>query len=511
MFAPNAQIKVAKLLMIQTNTYNDQVIRPYGTNMSTDHLAVFREATQYGENVSAGSLAGIAGSFLRPQAEMAGGVQMYNGWDLHRVRFLMTLAVPMGAGAYNYQLIAGYSDHYGVSQDGVNIDPNMRLFFNSTLSVNACPVDVPGVGAVNQMRVAEAAQILAPPPGYTDGSAIGTHTMRPEDIMNACSTSGYTDGTRMDMRTNFSMAPVKKSMRTNTIAADYLSKTMSAVNQAMQVDARMQQETMYAEARGTVVEPLLLHDPFIAIIAARTRFKETGYITYAELCSIFPETDHVREQIIQGAAQQTLVPGRGQSEYWHVPTNETVVATILSQAVPALMLEVMLSKVSFIATNDNINGQPDLGIVDHRSFAEGINAVPHCNHFRHRFLTEVMRDITHNNMMTVYLAVTCSVIGDTVITVSLNGGPKIDYVVPSFCDSMFSPLITTNHLALNTMATDIETLNSALIVTKPDNFQLAGMPTLGNPFGYAPSAAHANLNDLPQGEAHVGSAIISAI
>lgn len=511
MLAPNSKMQIGRLLMIQTNTYNDQVIRPMQTNMTGDHLALFKEATQYGENITAANLTGIAGSFLRPQAEAAGAIQMYNGWDLARARFLLTVIIPMGDGGFIQQHVAGYTDHYGVTADGHSIDPNMRMFFNSTMTVNVNAVAQPGMGMTNNYRVADVSQLLAPPPGYSDGSSLGTYTMRPEDIINSISTADAMDGTRRDLRTNFAISPIKKSSRENVVAADYLAKTMTAVNSVFQRDSSLDHNVLYSEARGLVRENLVNTDPFIGVLQSRTRFRENGYITYSELCALFPETEHVREQVITGNVQQTSMPSRGQSEHWHVPTNETVAATILAQTIPALMMELMLSKLSFIATNDNIGGLPSVTIMDHRCFADGINAQPNCVQFMERFKNEIMNDISHNNMINVYLAVSCTVVGDTLISISLNGGPKIDYVVPSFCDSMFSPMITTDQMTLHTIANDIDTLNNNLVATVFENRVVGNIPMVSNPFGYLPTALNANHAPQQQGDINVGSALVSSL
>lgn len=509
MFGVNSQAKLTGLLMVHTNTYNDQVIRPFEANVNTNIMESLREATQYGESISSAGLAGVAGSVLRPQAQAASGIVMYNGWDTRRIRFMLSVTVPMGGGGFVHEVVSGYTDHYGLSVDGTSVDPNMRLFFNNTVVMNSCQVPTAGMGMQNQVRVAEATHLLMPAPGYSNGSAIDTHTMRPEDLMNAISTNMITDGSRLDMRTNFAMSPVKKSYRTNALAPEYLARTLKAVDHAMQIDNNMEHNTLYAEARGFVKEPMLNADMFIGMLAHRTRFKENGFITYAELCAVFPETESVRTTIMPREAQRvtSMMPGRGETEYWHMPTNETVIATILTHAVPALMMELMLTKLTFTATNMTLNGQPEIQFRDPRGFIDGMDMTPYVQRFMHRFLTEVMADITRNNLFQVNLAMTCNILGDTMITISISGGASVDYVAPSFCDAMFSPLITTDLFAFQAMAHDLDTLNNNLSATRP-TAPTGFDGTFGMNFNaMTPSNGFA----APQGENNVGSQLISAI
>lgn len=507
---PSSQAKLTGLLMVRTNTYNDQVIRPFATNMSSNMVDSMREATQYGECITAASLAGVAGTFLRPQAQAAAGVDMYNGWDQTRLRFMLSITIPMGNGGYVHEIVTGYTDFYGTSADGQHIDPNMRMFFNNTVVLNSSQVSVGGMGMQNQVRVSEATHLLMPPPGYSNGSSIDTHTMRPEDILNAISTSAITDGTRLDMRTNFSMSPVKKSYRTNGLAPNYLARTMNAVDQALRIDQNLQQTQLYSEARGLVKEPMLSQDLFIKIISMSTQFKERGFLTYGELCAVFPNTDHIRTMIMPREAMRvgSAIPGRGASEYWHVPTNETVIATILTHAVPALMMELMLTKLTFTATNMTLNGQPEIQFHDSRGFIDGMDMTQYVQRFMQRFVSEVMADITHNNMFQINLAMTCNILGDTMITLSISGGPNVDYVSPSFCDALFSPLVTTDLMSFQTMAHDLDCLNNNLTATRPmqGNSNMHGFDSSFQ--SMTPSMGY---NTQPQGDNNVSSQFISSI
>lgn len=506
--------QLSSLLMVRTNTYNDQVIRPFQTTMSSGLFEQVREATRYGEVITSSALAGVAGNILRPQAQAAATIQMHNGWDQHRLRFMLAVTIPMGQNGAVHEVITGYTDHYGTTADGMGMDPNMRLFFNNTVTLNSSIIPHAGVGNVTQMRVAEATHLLMPPPGLSSGSMVDTHTMRPEDVMNVISTSMITDGGRLDMRSNFAMSPVKKSYRANGLAPDYLARTMKAVDTATQIDSSMEHNTLYQEARGILREPLLQQDLFIQTIAHKTRFKECGFITYAELCAVFPETEAVRKMIIPGQAQQqTLAPQRGGSEYWHVPSNESVVATMLSHSVPAIMMDLMLTKVTFHATNATLNGQPDIQIRDHRGFADGMDMTPYVQRFMQRFLGEVMTDLTHSNRFQVDVAMSCNILGDTFIQISLSGGPKIDYVCPSFCDALFSPLLTTDTTALHTLAHDIDIINNNLASYNQNNTNNGGIIHNTN---VVPHFGHQSMMPMqsptqPQGDQNVGTALINAI
>lgn len=68
-----------------------------------------------------------------------------------------------------------------------------------------------------------------------------------------------------------------------------------------------------------------------------------------------------------------------------------------------------------------------------------------CNAFVTRFEQEVLRDVTVNNNIAYYLEVRADVFGETWVKLSFNGSALIEYVVPSFCDNLLAPIVTSNN------------------------------------------------------------------
>lgn len=514
----NTGIRMSKLLMVRSATYNDQVARPYQTNVDGIMLNQLREATQGGHQTNAGSLAGVAGAILRPQANAAANIQIANGWETHRFRFLMELELPMQFGGGMKQVMTGYSDYFAVTADGKHIDPGMRLYFNNSIATQIASSTLEGIGTIQQMRVADASHILIPPAGYGAGVVpAAMQTMRPEDVMNAISTSAITDGDVMDFRTTFAVAPVKKSRRTNCVAPEYMSRVISAIDQAHRIDgSNLDHASVYQEARSTVREALPSQDIFLAILQQRSNYLQTGYITYGELCAIFPETEHVRTTVMPGntAQQHLATPDRGSSEYWHIPTNEAVAATIMSHACSAIMMELMLTRTVFVATNMTLNSQIDIQMRAADGFSQNIDMSPYLQRFIHRMTTEVLADITRNNMFQLWMEVSCNILGDTQISVSLNGGPKILYITPSFCDGLISPVIAADNQALSTMGHDIELMYSHITGNNINPFQATNplaMTQFHSGTMQTPTIPSTMLPNQPQGVAHGYTASNDAI
>jgi hypothetical protein len=63
-------------------------------------------------------------------------------------------------------------------------------------------------------------------------------------------------------------------------------------------------------------------------------------------------------------------------------------------------------------------------------------------------------------MIDFEITMTVDVLGETHVTVSMQGGPKYDYVTPSFCDALMAPVLTNNNANLAAIGNDIEQLVS---------------------------------------------------
>jgi len=473
-------LKVAKFLIVQSNTYNDQMARPFTTNVDQMMVNQFKEAS-HGGNYTAGALAGVAGAIIRPQAESSTNIAIPNGWDQRRFRFNMEVELMSQFGASIRQVLTGYTDYPGATNDGQGMDPNMRVYFNNSITLQSS-VQMSQFGNVETMRVADASHVLFPNAGRRfSGSEVNMQSMRPEDVMAAISTQALADPNVVDFRTSMGTSDIKKSRRGNALPAEYMAKTITAIDQAHRLSESVSDHvSVYENARNDVRESLVSQDVFLAVLNQHTQYRYNGFVTYGELCTLFPEIESVRTMLMPGKTQQAaMVPGRGGSEFWHVPTNETVIATILSHSIPAIMMDCMLTKIVFLATNQTLNGQPDVQIRDAGSFTTGVDMGPYLERFQRRLVTEVLSDITRNNMFGINIAMTCNILGDTMVQVALNGGHAVDYVTPSFCDSLTAPIITSDPLGLTTIAHDVELLYSNLTGGAPMNQY---SPQAGHPF-----------------------------
>lgn len=470
--ASSRQMRITRMIFTETGTYNDAVNRPYKTDLNPGLLGQLQEVTYGGERFSPQALAGVAGQVLRPSTEAVGAVSIVNGWDTRRLRFMMEVELLSFSGIRNVQFITGYTDYVGVSLQSNAIDPNMRLFLNQSILTRSSMITTP-VGLQNQLVVSDADHLLTGQfsPGVRS-MASATHLMRPQDVFDFASSNVF--GMRekaaevFDLRSTFAgSGGIKASRRSNGSAPVYLSKVMES-NMIAVSNAGEDHDLskVWNDASTTVRESSMKANQFIAALERQTSFGEQVSVTYGELCRMQPGLDEIAVVSLNRGLARNDLHFRGSSEHWGGTTNETICATILSNSVPALMSDLMLTNVAFMATNQTIgNVGMHVQILGANGFAQNLDLTPYLHVFATRLKAEVLTDLTMNNMMDISMTCQFDLLGESVVEISIQGAPPIRYTTPSFADALLAPVISNNHQSLNMLANDITNILDNLSVT----------------------------------------------
>lgn len=475
-------MQIRRLLFLETGTYNDMMLRPYQTNVHQRDLVQLQEVTRGGQNLSASNLSGLAGQIIRPASQAHGIANIANGWRQGRFAFMLEVYIPDNFGGARVQYLTGYTDHAEISHGGL-LDPNMQLFFNNSIQCRQVVYEAP-TGTVLQQRVNDAAHVLSGAYNPSFGSvAQTTHTMRPTDVFDAVGAATLGNyGDVVDTRTTFVQGTLKKSERMNAAAPTYLSRLLTTHRDVMAGanDAEDTLPDMMGTAAGVVKEPTLTGDTFLHHLQMETRLAIGGHVTYQELCRVQPNLDHIAKVILARGPHLMQAPHQvGQTEHWQGTTHETIMATILSHAVPALMMQLMLTKVAFQATNRTLNGQSEVLFADVKSFAsENLDMTQYLQVFDARLRSEVLADLSHGGLIDYTVNCRFDVLGETFIEIQVGGGVPVPYAVPSFADALFAPVLTNNYQNLQTLANDIGMLTDNISVNHSPASTFGG----GSPF-----------------------------
>ena len=439
-------IRITRLLIHETGTYNDQWRRPYETTLDGQTLGVLQERLDGQQDFTPSMMAGIAGQFVKPSVTPESQIRIVNGWNERRSRFMMTVEHTYMTGGTIIENILGYTSHMGLTPTGA-IDPNMEFYVNSTVHVRNTIERTP-MGNQNYASVVDASHVVADNNWGASGGMYAPekeHRMRPTDVFAAMSRTHLPQASSvLDLRTTMTSNAVK-SRRTNSMATNYMSHILESYRNAnAQSDFGMEEASILGQARGFVAEKSATNDPFLSAISNVRGTPVGNTFTWRDLLALDPGVDHVTVVQVMDQVHRGQVHQAGQTQHWGGTDLETHAASVLSQAVPGLMMNLMLTGVGFKSTNRvTIGGMVQTQFFDAMGFSTG-DLKPYLEQFKNRLEHEVLYDLTYGNTMDFALEMRADLLGETWIKISINGGPYVDYVVPSFCDALTTPVITTN-------------------------------------------------------------------
>ena len=479
---PNA--RVLKFLLIQTGTYEDPMMRPYTLSVDNSSVDLMRESTRNGQIVTASALSDVAGTVLQQQATPEGMCHIPNNWSERRLRFFIEIEYNANNVTRQRQILTGYTDHGEVSSlmgSSVNFDPQMRVYFNNTVTLRDSFMRAPDGSASYRTTMADDSQILrAGGDAYSNlsgqGYAAGNiYALRPEDLFAgqsaALSILSRGGGQMMDTRASFALG-ARKSTRDNAIPSRYLAKCITALGQAYSHTdvADSPSSAVWNSAYSAVREQQMTTDLFFGTLNNRTNYSQQGFITYFELCGLLQGLDDQAQYLRPGSMQQTQESyQRGRHEHWAGSGTETLYASRLCSSIPGIMIENMMTKVGFFATNRTVDGKFAINYYENSvgSFTDGIDLTQFLQRFEMTMIFEVLNTLTHNSMIDIDISMVIDLLGETYISVAIGGAPAIEFTAPTFCDSLFAPVMTLNPQSVNDIGEDIGTLVTFINTPEP--------------------------------------------
>jgi hypothetical protein len=483
---------VEKAVICRTPGYQVMQRRPYGMNVSGNTSQIIGQMSN-GIDYSKERLAPIASSIILPATAAESAAMIPNAWTDERCMFILKIVhATSSSGMKTVQYLTGYTDRQGMqpSFNDINIDPDMQLYFNMSMTYNESTI-LNGYGQkVTQIVPINASQLVMGNSGGVYG--MNDRTMRPEDVFSTINSSilvqqasQYDNGTGQmsnsqqmyDGRVSFQPGqPYKLSNMANLIPSNYLSRVLeSSATEAM----------IYADAAGGRPNPAdtsssiasqlndgyLNNDLTLDMIMNRSGLQENRWISWRDLCNLLPNilqpgvlhkagTEGIQTGQVQGA-----VGGAG-SEHMMSGNYETVIANMLNNVFNALMMDMLMGDIQMNGNNMTatshtmgmVSGNFDLKVPWATSFVDGRDAQQMSESFKIRLVREFLSGFTGHNHVPIVFNVSASLMAENVIDISYNNGPLIRYVFPCFASSSFTPILTGNTNQLNEIARHTKTL-----------------------------------------------------
>ena len=439
-------MKLLSVIFRPTGTYSDMPYRPYvGLTPTVDQKLAFARRTHGGIHLDPVTLAQVTNMFIRPGKHAIMCAPIPNGWAERRLTFELVIEHSNTL----LQVVSGYTDYLGVTPDG-KFHLDMRLFFNRTTTFRK--------NEQGMTELKEACQLLTDPSGMRPlpHPQAYTQTLTPRDVLQTLglqSFAGLEDDV-VDVRPTFMSSTIKKSRASNCIPSIYLSQIAMAY-QGVSVDDVEQEGYHYAmeAAASAVTEPLLINDPFLRMVAQNSGLMTAGSLAYRDFIKLPIEgcqEEHVK-MVTTNADMYHLFHEKGNTAEWTSTEPSVQIATVLGNAVPALMAEHQISSVNFSAIKNERVDTYELAITGAASWATGVGTL---DLFKRDLRQVVLPHLLYLNgrPQKVSVAGGFSLAGESHMQVTIDNGKSIPFCMPTFADARFTPVLSGLESALNSLA-----------------------------------------------------------
>lgn len=478
---PESRTKILNLIRLdlyETGTYATQFRRGIDSTLTSNTMSKLEEHTQGGAFLSTGVLNNVASDIIIPSTKVEGQIGIADGWDNKKFRFLMEIEVVNAFGGFrNRKVITGWTNHaevmnlMGGDNSNTHIDPNMLMFINSDLTLRDSQVPDGRGGVTTRTTRVNADQLIQ---GSFEMGGMGDVSIRPEDIVAGMSVgTDIMANSGQHVRNTYSQfvtSPVKFSARSNQSPTHYLHKILKSHSEANDHghgnDAEEGYDDVMINTLSSCQERTLSDDPFIDQLKMCSDFIDNGYFTFQSLMQMFPDVDP-KTTIHRYGGSQIIVtpPTAGDSTRMDLQDQCTMVMARITNSLPSMLFDCLLGAVGVVYTNDVPGSQGQLIPMDavfFGSIVSGLDLSIALREFQGRFLSEIAPVISHQNQVKITVKIIANVFGNTELTINYNDSGEYTYKIPTWCDTLLSPLVTSSHDKTAAMTRDIRNIMSGV-------------------------------------------------
>lgn len=446
-------VVINSVMLIPTKEYNNVYNRSLEINATPTNM-MYLENTIADQLSRSSRISPIALANNVPDiikiSDMAGSlVNIANGWSTIRLRFVIEVEKQTGPGTWEICYVQGFTDYHDPSIRG-KIDPNMPMHINSITNV------IRNITPDNRVmtRVVGSFNILSDPygTGYTVENTTQKHKLlRPKDISDGIqknSMVGFNNIETTDIRSTYGSGIPSESKRTNSISSVNLAEVFNAFIYAKEATSiGYDVDDLFNPASSKLNEQQMLRTSFVEAISNITGMPGTVTFNLNMLQMLRPDVESILVYADNTTPMynQNAILDSNNTERLDGFNIESTIANTLAENVSSLLLEELLSTISFSITNMTPNSELVHSITYANSFIHGIDIVIYAERFIDKLKTLVMPGITKHNMIGVELFVHADIVGDTTIAVGINGAQPIVYRLPTFCNSLYTPIISNEN------------------------------------------------------------------
>lgn len=393
-----------------------------------------------------------ANEFLQLQVQGRPAV-VAGGWEAPRFRFVLeaTYEFPQ-LGVSTEHVFTGYTDRLGLSANK-ELDAQMVFTINATRTMRS--LGAPGTGLFSGYHMVGAEQVLsnAQSQGLTGLGVL--YRQRPEDIFACISRLEAEIGDAIDARTVLTGVAVL-SAQANLAPAVYLQQLLEAFSRASQLQdspaVQFSRMDTLVHARGVVAEASVVRNPVLLALSNVHGRPATGTFCLNDLVTLGLSTD----QVLVSSLSKKKAPVRYD---WSSTDEHTRKAQHLAVMLPGLLAQCNFTRALVRLQSHGVH--TDVTITD-------VHGIQHPATEPYSRSMQKLRETLGLHVGALFgqrrwkLNADIDPSAETQLWLELEG-KEVHYVIPSFMDSLISPMIASTQTEQMALARDIDTLMGLLL------------------------------------------------
>ena len=456
-----------KCILILQEGQQEQYYRPMTTRLDDEIVNRVLVDTNDGLNINPFSLLNTASTIIRPDDQVAGKVGIINGMNQRRYSYMMEfVTVGTGLGTVT-EIVTGYTDTDQISASGA-IAPELRFFVNDVITLlDSKETYIDRNGQVRYLKTVKDDLTLLRAPSFATYDMV---SLRPEDV----SAHKWSEELRksnvptLDARTSMSGPPKHTSTAdasSHRYLANVLNSYFTAANPYLDSYPSNQNDEYQLDIHSTASAACAVRQTstmFFHRALHMSGIQNTTEFTYQQVQNIW-NLPPQRWEVIHHRGNRLRRPIE-HSESWSGATTETSIVYAMTHLLPNIMGKFLIGAAAFTMTNQTIGREivitpvmAPLGL-----FENAINIVQLkqlCDLIKMDIIFGII--LPKVEVFDIYLEIDLT--GLTHYEISVNGGGKIPFDAPMFCDGIYSPLIGMSVDALTNVSQTLTGLTDVVI------------------------------------------------
>lgn len=446
-------IRVKNLILREINGQQMQYIRPYVTNLNSDGVNLLMDYVDNDIKISPESIGGKLDNFMSLSAQTRGNIDIINGWSEKRFIFILFVDVISQLGSVS-EIITGYTDNaeHGSYGRNTRLPNELTFFINTIIRVRNSTVHDNYQGTKQVSSIIDNSHVFSNSAYRNSGMDYNLYSCNKSNVLAKMQDVNQNIA-HMD-RINYPIANRPQlASRLDSSLPYYFTSIIEPVRRTLykknQYDSGQNEYSSWADIFSFVRSESNVFPSnysFLRLLNEYHGNSSVSCFTWGELTTLDTNTDNVTQVFFNSNTERhdNRLLYLSPNDSCGVGDNsiETQSALMLATSIPTILMKYGIGYIEFTASNKTNDGSIRVIITKLDGIVQQ-NVVNAVNILEHDIVYAILLDITRNNVLTLDLSVCSNVFQDTKLSIDLGNG-VIPYVVPSFCDALFSPIVTND-------------------------------------------------------------------